>query len=168
MASRKVSGQLVPEWIERLVLVWKPRRRSPTSCARCRAASNALDRVRAVLFEPEHALGADVGAWRREVDDEAAWEQVLTERRVVSVRIDEDVRERGRRVGDVGRLLERVEELADQPVDDRWIDFAVVLRELGVDRGVVSLVIDHEDGDVPNANFPVSGSVAPLRWVDHL
>ena len=88
----------------------------------------------------EDLLRAEIVRRRVKADDEMAREQILLQRLVIGVRIDEDVGEGRGRVADIAAAVKQREQLADLAVDPR--DFVTGIG--GVDRGIVGLVVDQQ------------------------
>ena len=88
----------------------------------------------------EHAARANVVGRRVERLDKVFREQVILEHLVLGAWIYEDVRERSRRVSDVGRTFELAEDPTDRLIDRR--DLVRLCR--CVDGGIVRLVIDQQ------------------------
>ena len=92
----------------------------------------------------KHAVRAKIVCRRVKADNEILREQVFAEHFIVAVRINENVGERCGGIADIAAPLEHLEQVANLPVDPG--DFA--LPVLGIDRGIVSFVVDQEHGGV--------------------
>ena len=88
----------------------------------------------------KHLLRAEIVRWRIQPDDEMPREQVLLQRLVIGVGVDEDVGEGRRRVADIAAAMEQREQLADLAVDAGHL----VARVGRIDRGIVGLVVDQQ------------------------
>jgi hypothetical protein len=88
----------------------------------------------------EYLLRSEIVRWCVQTDDEMARKQVLLQRIVIRVRVDEDVGKRRSRVADVAATVKQGEQLADLPIDPGY--FVAGIR--GVDLGVIGFIVNQQ------------------------
>ncbi len=107
-------------------------------------------------------VATEIIGWSVEADDKVLWKQVFRQHFIVLIRVDEDIRERSCGVADIATPVKSVQKLADQPIGG--CDFLLVV--LGIDRSVVSLVINEQHRLINHLTVTASTIVLePLQQV---